>query len=418
MRNCSEVLKGGVFETLIVNSDKNVSENIYEWLQKAEYEELKKATEAGLNIGLPIKGIPFKLGGDFSEDEYKNWKKAIAEQRTRSFNENETLQIIRKTASSAILNAWVNCQIGPNPETGTGIVTTLKLNPSKDVLLYKVRFLPNSDIDADTLPKVTEFIVTGAKTIQGIQVDDYISFGGNTATIERNGNSGITVNLQTSKGSSIEAVKALEEDIPSPLPLRENRFTAAIVAPNGKAYFFFEDRFIRFDFSSDKIDKIAKIQSEWPGLESWSHGIDAAVLHPNGKAYFFRGQEYKRFDFKQQKVDKTARISKDGWFGLSKSEVTSAILHPNGKAYFFLEGGRYQRYVFGNADKVDKTGKISVDGWKGLTSSQIIRAVIRHPNNGHGYFFFGNDGDFDTYQRFNFATDKVDKTGKFYEDNW
>lgn len=41
--------------------------------------------------------------------------------------------------------------------------------------------------------------------------------------------------------------------------------------------------------------------------------FDAALLHPNGKAYFFRGSEYRRFDFAQNKVDKVARIGIDGW---------------------------------------------------------------------------------------------------------
>jgi hypothetical protein len=88
------------------------------------------------------------------------------------------------------------------------------------------------------------------------------------------------------------------------------------------------------------------------------------LVHPNGKGYFFRGDRYQRFDFQTDRVDKdNARIGVDGWKGLWTTGIDAAIVHPrNGKAYFF-RGDRYQRFDF-QTDRVDKDNAlIGVDGW-------------------------------------------------------
>ena len=52
----------------------------------------------------------------------------------------------------------------------------------------------------------------------------------------------------------------------------------------------------------------------WKGLPA---NIDSAVLAPNGKAYFFLGDNYYRFNFQTDSVDKLGKIGVDGWKGLT-----------------------------------------------------------------------------------------------------
>lgn len=140
------------------------------------------------------------------------------------------------------------------------------------------------------------------------------------------------------------------------------KLDAALLHPNGKAYFFRGDKYHRFNFQSDMVDKTGTI-----GVDGWKgvgHPIAAALLHPtNGKAYFFRGTKYRVFDFKEEKVVREAEIGVGGWKGVTHP-IDAALVHPNGKAYFF-RGNKYYRFDF-NEEKVDKIGTISVDGWKGL----------------------------------------------------
>ncbi|MCE2719957.1 MAG: hemopexin repeat-containing protein [Dolichospermum sp.] len=196
-----------------------------------------------------------------------------------------------------------------------------------------------------------------------------------------------------------------QSDQPTSLFSDVNRFDAGVLHPNGKAYFFAGDKYYRFDFQSDQLDKIGRIGVDgWKGLPA---NIEAAILHPNGKAYFFVGNQYYRFDFQSDQVDKIGRIGVDGWKGLP-ANIGAAMIHPNGKAYFFA-GDQYYRFNF-QSDQVDKVGRIGVDGWRGLPTN--IDLAVEHPN-GKAYFF-----RLVRYYRYDFQIDQVDKDGRIGADGW
>jgi hypothetical protein len=184
---------------------------------------------------------------------------------------------------------------------------------------------------------------------------------------------------------------------------------AAILHPNGKAYFFRDNLYKRFNFSSNNVDKTAQFNIDgWSGLTF--DKIDAALTHPNGKGYFFRRNQFQRYDFDKASVDRTAQIGIDGWTDVWNTGIDTAINHPDGKKAFFFRGDQYQRYDF-SKQKVDKESRIA-DGWAGLWTDGI-NAAITYPKDGKGYFFRG-----DQYQRYDFSLQKVDKTGSIGKDGW
>lgn len=184
-----------------------------------------------------------------------------------------------------------------------------------------------------------------------------------------------------------------------------NRYEAAMLHHNNKAYFFAGGKYYRFDFDFDRFDKVGTIGVDgWKGVPA---NVGAALLHPNGKAHFFVGDKYYRFNSQSDQVDKVGTIGVDGWRGLPPN-IRAAMMHPNGKAYFFA-GDKYYRFDF-QADKVDRVGTIGAEGWRGLPAN--IEAATGHPN-GKAYFFAG-----DKYYRFDFQSDRVDKVGTIGVDGW
>jgi len=83
------------------------------------------------------------------------------------------------------------------------------------------------------------------------------------------------------------------------------RLTGVVNWGNGKAYFFNGDRYIRYDVAADRADPgyPKPINSEtWPGIV-WTDGVDAVVNWGNGKAYFFKDSQYIRYDVKADRAD-------------------------------------------------------------------------------------------------------------------
>ena len=95
-------------------------------------------------------------------------------------------------------------------------------------------------------------------------------------------------------------------------PASEVGFDAALNGGGpfaGKCYFFKGDKYIRYDWASDKADPgyPVKISDAWHNLPAgFTSNFDAAVNGQgafSGKCYFFKGDSYIRYDWGSDKCD-------------------------------------------------------------------------------------------------------------------
>lgn len=114
---------------------------------------------------------------------------------------------------------------------------------------------------------------------------------------------------------------------------------AAVVWPNGKAYFFQRQKYYRFDLAEGAVDAgfPLDIGSHWPGV--FEANLDAAVAWSDDKAFFFRGDQYVRFDVRADRTDPGYPKSiSEGWPGLWPDGVDCVLGPVDGKAWFFRGG--------------------------------------------------------------------------------
>jgi len=105
----------------------------------------------------------------------------------------------------------------------------------------------------------------------------------------------------------------------------------------GKAFFFKNDSYVRYDWTTERIDAgYPQPLSTWnlPGV--FATGFDACLNGRGsykGKAYFFKGDSYCRYDWATDKPDQEPRVLLRNWpgllellaAGLAKSEVLKWI---------------------------------------------------------------------------------------------
>ena len=191
----------------------------------------------------------------------------------------------------------------------------------------------------------------------------------------------------------------------------------ALLAPNGKQYFFTQNRYFRLS-KKNGLEKIANIKENWLKIPD---KIDGVFVHPeNKKAYFFKGNKYNRWDFNKGIDNNELAISRF-WDGVPNN-IDAVTNHTNGKTYFF-KGDKYYRYNH----KLKKVDKISLirSNWKGVPDN--VSAAFLHEN-GKVYFF--KDKKIESriaaipsyrrveYYRFDIKLNKVDKIGYIGVDGW
>ncbi len=141
----------------------------------------------------------------------------------------------------------------------------------------------------------------------------------------------------------------------------------------------FVTREIAFLFNHPNVVRIHKKRFG----DNWYSGvepnIDAGFLHPkNGRYYFFKGDTYFRYNPSTKKVDKIAKI-KDG-FGVSK--VAAAVGIPDSNNIYLFDGISYHLYDI-KSNKIIASGSISskftgVPNW--------IDAAVQDPHGGIKFY--------------------------------
>jgi hypothetical protein len=161
-------------------------------------------------------------------------------------------------------------------------------------------------------------------------------------------------------------------------PGLEMPFQSAVAWPNGKAYFFRQHQYSRFDIATNRTDPGSPFPTfpNWRGIQEGpnrSREVNAVLIWPNGKAYFFQDDRYYSFDIKADQVDVGyPKLIKDGWRGLAASGqpfvaafVWPQLVEGRQKAYFFHHSIYYRYDVLGGA--VDPGYPKSISGnWPGL----------------------------------------------------
>jgi len=96
---------------------------------------------------------------------------------------------------------------------------------------------------------------------------------------------------------------------------------AAVNWGNGKIFFFKGNKYLRYDITKKSVDsgypKVIDGRT-WPGM-IWTSGIDDVVNWGNGKAYFFKEYEYIRYDILEDRADPgyPKPVNRQTWPGLN-----------------------------------------------------------------------------------------------------
>ncbi len=163
-------------------------------------------------------------GGSFSEGEFKEWQRAVQEGRVRQFDDLELKQILERSASDTIVDAWSECI----KIRGFGLISSIDVNDED--IVFTARYVPNSETDTSPTVETDGFHVSGATIQRGFSDGVKIPFAGRSAILRRTGREQVTIVLTTTKGELRETLPQLP-DLPPPETVIRLECLGAIPGP-------------------------------------------------------------------------------------------------------------------------------------------------------------------------------------------
>ena len=189
----------------------------------------------------------------------------------------------------------------------------------------------------------------------------------------------------------------------------KNINAASYVGADRDVYFFKDLRYARYDIGPESLVSTNTIANGWPGLSSfWQTDIDAATyVGVDRDIYLFKQDKYLRYNLSTNTVSSETTIA-NGWPGLSsfwQSDLDAATYVGVGRDVYLFKQGRYLRYNI-STDTVYGESTIS-NGWPGLSSfweSDLDAAT--YSGIGRDIYLFKQD----RYLRYDLATETVKST--------
>ncbi|MGL4596418.1 MAG: hemopexin repeat-containing protein [Bacteroidia bacterium] len=180
------------------------------------------------------------------------------------------------------------------------------------------------------------------------------------------------------------------------------KISAAVGIPTTDAvYFFHGTKYVKWipEKGIDTVETNKALRTigatGWQELpQSFQSNLDASLWY-EGHVYFFKGNQYCKYRIETGIVKPEIRtIGVDGWKGIPQvftSDIDAALKHPtNGHLYFF-KGNKYCKWKpdVGFVEPAIRT--LGVNGWK-LPPAFLsgVDAALTHPTNNSVYFFKGN----------------------------
>ena len=213
---CDSILRQGVFNSIVSNTGLTIQQDLFKWLSITTDEQFNSAQQSGLKFSATIGGLPFDLNGSNSINELHRLQTAINQGEVQHLFENEFMQIAQLSVAPEIVNAWLQCI----QQTGTGLVCSLSFT-SDHLATFSARFIPNSPTDLSPTVLAGGFQVSAGGTFSGSAFSDgnEVPFSNTTVLINRPGNDAVAIVLNTTKGSCVQNIPAVQPPPPPSLQL-------------------------------------------------------------------------------------------------------------------------------------------------------------------------------------------------------
>lgn len=206
-QDCDKLLEGGLYSFTTMTNTGSFNKDLRTYYLSEQFKTDMKSGKWGASLTIPIKGVPFSLGMDDSEDKYSELRTKLLE-----VTELNISQAFYQTSYSSIPNtnlyeAYIKCVNGPKDKTG--FIQGLNIE-TEETVVFTIYYRPQSP--NDPMPIVKSFNVTPPNSIisGNLNVGDKLNGYSLLITCKKHEERDLVLTLETDRGAFSSKASAID----------------------------------------------------------------------------------------------------------------------------------------------------------------------------------------------------------------
>ncbi|MEX3625036.1 hypothetical protein [Viridibacillus arvi] len=194
-------------EFITVHRKESLSDNLAEWFAKATYEEYMVKARGGIDVTIPVEGIPIGSGGTYTQEQFEKAKELVKQGKYQKLNRQQEIEYVRKNIGAIELaEKYVECINNNTNNTKLGLHLSAVTNGHS--IVVTVWYIPETT--SERPPRLESFTIEGATVDQGFPDDLKIQPTGYSILLHRVENSPVSIIINTNKGTVTETIPVLD----------------------------------------------------------------------------------------------------------------------------------------------------------------------------------------------------------------
>lgn len=192
---CSDLLRDSVFNSEEIKENGKEAQSFVSWQCSTSFKSHQEAVDAGLNVGVPVYGVPLEIGGTWNSGSVETWKQENCSAANRKeSSESATFRLVRKVAPE-IVAGWSSCMESRVSQRAMNC----KMSRLGDKTVFEAKWRrTEGDISA---PQVLRWNVSGGSCSPILNAGDTLTEAAFQSACVGEDGQDFVIMLETSRGS-------------------------------------------------------------------------------------------------------------------------------------------------------------------------------------------------------------------------
>jgi hypothetical protein len=195
---CEKLLQGGLYSFTGMTNTGSFNQDLKTYYLSEQFRTDMKNGKWGGSLTIPIKGVPFTLGANDSEERFQQFKSSILSETTLNISSDYYQTTFASIPNTNLYEAFNQCIQTICNENQVGFLPVKELI-TEDYIVFTIHYRPQ--VTSDPLPKVQYFKVENALSVSNVPAKDQVLSQTTIISARRDPEKDIILTLQTDRGT-------------------------------------------------------------------------------------------------------------------------------------------------------------------------------------------------------------------------